>query len=582
MWVVLLGLVLSCQCRVEDSIGYKEIVHNAKKTISFVSRASWRNRLLDSSGSNDDEIDEYLHHIVSFLQDGSTLSASADPDLRRTLSQVPKELQDLAEVSNPFQTTAQSLFKTMVTNQHSFVPKKFWESQGEHDLEQSEGSNQPENPLGSRPSVPVPIPNPLKMFSSGIHKLMSALGQEGFGPMSEKMKQTLSQAVGYVPGTYGYDPFGAGIMQNRRTQGETSSETNLCYALLETWMRSCSAPQLFFLQTSVITSHVLAGLREEGHNQRHAAVRAIMNHSNCIFDATDDGWGVEVRTKYIPGCIELHRNLSHVERALGLDEAMIVNSTQTQLSALSLLAEKVLIELAQMPPMGSAELDNSVDPRMDELMQDAKVMAQSGELDADPVFSEPTTTQPRFWSLWDGQGSKELDPEEQANNEKEVERLRAEGQAHIDHDKLVATLMSHGLDENGAHFKAGRTNPLAPQTAGRPQAPALPIFSALSGMFGAIAQMVGGVTKLSNTSGRIVGALDRATGANGMRQLVGLVLGLFAAFMNMGVAKGQRPGMAAPEAYDPHGPYGPDPFPFQTPGSEKCHRFLTSWLAKCS
>lgn len=342
---------------------------------------------------------------------------------------------------------------------------------------------------GSRPAAPGGgPPNPLQMFSSGIHKLMGALGQEGFGPLDEKMKQILSQSVGYVPGTYGYDPYGAGIMQNRHTQGETSSETNLCYALLETWMRSCSAPQLFFLETSVVTQDMPA-------------------------------------------------------------------------------------------PTGEAELDNTPDPQMAELLRDVDSIDKT-DLSALPD-TQNGQNQPLFWSMWDGHGAQEADPDEQASRQAELERLQKLGQEHIDHDKLVATLLSHGLDETGNRIHTG-TSPLAPQTASRPLAPAPPIFDALSGMFGAISQLVGGVTKISNTSGRIVGALDRATGGNGMRQLVGLVLGLFAAFMNMGVAKGQRPGFAAPEAYDPHGPYGPDPFPFQTPGAEKCHRFLTSWLAKCS
>ena len=33
--------------------------------------------------------------------------------------------------------------------------------------------------------------------------------------------------------------------------------------------------------------------------------------------------------------------------------------------------------------------------------------------------------------------------------------------------------------------------------------------------------------------------------------------------------------------YDPEGLYGPEPFPFQTPGAEKCHRMLNTWVHKC-
>eukprot|EP00300_Choanocystis_sp_HF-7_P030384 c39209_g1_i1.p1 GENE.c39209_g1_i1~~c39209_g1_i1.p1 ORF type:complete len:436 (+),score=38.00 c39209_g1_i1:30-1337(+) len=411
-------------------------------------------------------------------------SAESGPDLHIDIQPQLDRLEKLA--------TGLPDLRSLLTQGYEPAPTSSKHSTQRSILNGDENTH--ERVLGSRPAVPGGVPNPLKMFSDGIHKMMAALGQEGFGPLDQKMKQILSQSVGYVPGTYGYDSTGAGVMQNRRTQGETSSETNLCYALLETWMRSCSAPQLFFLETSVWTQDI---------------------HS----------------------------------------------------------------------PTGEAELDNTPDPQMAELMHDVDVIDQN-DLTSDLPSAD---AQSGFWSLWDGPGAKEADPEEQARREAELERLKTSGQAHIDHDKLLATLMSHGLDENGQHLKAG-TSPLAPAYSGvgrpntpaSPAAPAPPIFDALAGMFGTISQVVGGVTKVSNTSARIVGALDRATGGDGIRQLVGLVLGLFSAFMNMGIAKGQRPGFAAPEAYDPHGPYGPDPFPFQTPGSEKCHRFLTSWLAKCS
>ena len=49
----------------------------------------------------------------------------------------------------------------------------------------------------------------------------------------------------------------------------------------------------------------------------------------------------------------------------------------------------------------------------------------------------------------------------------------------------------------------------------------------------------------------------------------------------VGGARGGRVTFAAPEEYDPSGLYGPEPFPFQTPGAEKCHRMLNTWLFKC-
>eukprot|EP00301_Raphidiophrys_heterophryoidea_P001609 c10771_g4_i1.p1 GENE.c10771_g4_i1~~c10771_g4_i1.p1 ORF type:complete len:242 (-),score=57.45 c10771_g4_i1:116-841(-) len=47
-------------------------------------------------------------------------------------------------------------------------------------------------------------------------------------------------------------------------------------------------------------------------------------------------------------------------------------------------------------------------------------------------------------------------------------------------------------------------------------------------------------------------------------------------------SSGIRAGFVQPEVYDARGPYGPEPFPFQTPGAEKCHRYLVSYVHKCA
>ena len=52
--------------------------------------------------------------------------------------------------------------------------------------------------------------------------------------------------------------------------------------------------------------------------------------------------------------------------------------------------------------------------------------------------------------------------------------------------------------------------------------------------------------------------------------------------MNAGmVGLGAGVGMG-PDLYDPMNPYGPEPYPDQTTGAEKCYRLLNSWLYKCA
>ena len=62
-------------------------------------------------------------------------------------------------------------------------------------------------------------------------------------------KQMMAKAIGLNTGAYGYNPFGGG-MSSEPAISAGHPETNLCYGLLETWLRSCSRPSMM-LQTSV-------------------------------------------------------------------------------------------------------------------------------------------------------------------------------------------------------------------------------------------------------------------------------------------------------------------------------------------
>ena len=50
-------------------------------------------------------------------------------------------------------------------------------------------------------------------------------------------KNMMTKAVGLHANAYGYDPAGGGVSV---TPNNAHPETNLCYGLLETWLRSCS------------------------------------------------------------------------------------------------------------------------------------------------------------------------------------------------------------------------------------------------------------------------------------------------------------------------------------------------------
>ena len=69
-------------------------------------------------------------------------------------------------------------------------------------------------------------------------------------------------------------------------------------------------------------------------------------------------------------------------------------------------------------------------------------------------------------------------------------------------------------------------------------------------------------------------AVGVSAGIDAFVNVIGKIFGI-------GAARGMRATFAAPEEFDVEGPYGVEPFPFQTPGAEKCHRMLNSWLYKC-
>ena len=76
-------------------------------------------------------------------------------------------------------------------------------------------------------------------------------------------------------------------------------------------------------------------------------------------------------------------------------------------------------------------------------------------------------------------------------------------------------------------------------------------------------------------------AANSAQGAANPATIVQSFVKFLMRVFQVGAPRGMRVTFAAPEEYDPNGLYGPEPFPFQTPGAEKCHRMLNTWLYKC-
>lgn len=81
--------------------------------------------------------------------------------------------------------------------------------------------------------------------------------------------------------------------------------------------------------------------------------------------------------------------------------------------------------------------------------------------------------------------------------------------------------------------------------------------------------------------GGAFGAEPKKTAKNPANEAMKSFMNLVTRIFNIGAPRGGRVTFAAPEEYDENGLYGPEPFPFQTPGAEKCHRMMNTWIHKC-
>ena len=77
---------------------------------------------------------------------------------------------------------------------------------------------------------------------------------------------------------------------------------------------------------------------------------------------------------------------------------------------------------------------------------------------------------------------------------------------------------------------------------------------------------------------RVVGAGYSPSNPNGLMSPNFALMGA----QNVGMM-GLGPSLyQGPDLYDPNSPWGPEPYPEQSSGPEKCYRLLNSWLYKCA
>eukprot|EP00299_Pterocystis_sp_00344_P016681 c8368_g1_i1.p1 GENE.c8368_g1_i1~~c8368_g1_i1.p1 ORF type:complete len:240 (+),score=57.46 c8368_g1_i1:397-1116(+) len=112
-----------------------------------------------------------------------------------------------------------------------------------------------------------------------------------------------------------------------------------------------------------------------------------------------------------------------------------------------------------------------------------------------------------------------------------------------------------------------------------PSRPAAPFIGPILAIFGVLVTVVTGFMQFLGSMSAEMAKAEAQEGGSGQATVLEEMWNMFRADKG---PPGVRAGFAGPELYDARGPYGPEPFPFQTPGAEKCHRFLTSYVWKCA
>jgi len=366
-----------------------------------------------------------------------------------------------------------------------------------------------ESARGGRPAVPAQEgeywPRTPKPFSGAMRGVGRRL-KYALRPYSDML---MSKVIGMHPLGYGYDPNGAGL--SGTPARDTAPETNLCYGLLETWLRSCSRPSIMLelgSETGAAGAGAPIGVRviEErpapdppaltSVTELRATLRRAMNAS----EPPPSGAATELR--------EMHA-------LLGMGAALLqLDSTYVSVAQRAADRERALRLLSDHLPARTDDASRTGAPRP---------TPPPGAGGAAPV------------------GARQMDVVE-------------------------------GRDGVGR----------VPRTGVRPAAPdTLPSgFNAcLQHVWGQARPPMGYISALAYTIScldRLLSGIATAGGA-GVSALVNTCVNIF----SVGAPRGMRATVAAPEEFDPEGPYGVEPFPFQTAGAEKCHRMLNTWLYKC-
>ena len=94
----------------------------------------------------------------------------------------------------------------------------------------------------------------------------------------------MTKALGLNVGFYGYDPNGASV--SALPAGNAHPETNLCYGLLETWLRACSRPSVM-LQTAARVGNASNASRAAAARARTTAPTATATATAATAAATN-------------------------------------------------------------------------------------------------------------------------------------------------------------------------------------------------------------------------------------------------------------------------------------------------------
>ena len=500
-----------------------------------------------------------------------------------------------------------------------------------------------------RPAAPDGWPQHVKPFSGGFGQLAKSLAFTSNIGWGQNM---MTKALGLNVGFYGYDPNGASV--SALPAGNAHPETNLCYGLLETWLRACSRPSVM-LQTA-------ARVGNASNASRAAAAHDDGAHGDGDGDGDGDGGDepavdaatlsallqevVRPRSCKTPPCAPAP--IAPLDGALAAAAAVAAMSggggrageaAAAKAAAKAAAAggartdEGTLRRVHALLALGHAAYDmrrrqldggggGGVEGARPSYLEVATGYVSPAERAAereealkhlqlrdDDAMAAATTPAPAAAasaaSSASGGGASPAAGSAVAVAAVPAVASKAWRDAAV--LNLEAALLGHtpqlveaAAAADAAGSAAGRplgaprtgVRPAAALPAGGPLGPATDVgtnnspVNGLSfkqcmnyywsragfpfGYLSALVFSIGCVDRLAFGDW----AVGVSAGIDAFVNVIGKIFGI-------GAARGMRATFAAPEEFDVEGPYGVEPFPFQTPGAEKCHRMLNSWLYKC-